>query len=214
MVRDGIARRRAFNDDRNLAMERCASEIRTRGAVAYELYDAAALAARAHATLEALCRGLGSFAETDEPLHRLESDELEQLACMSEEVAELSGQLALAFDRIPLDPLHASHHELAEAACDALADGIADHRRALMAARLQTATLGFPALAEALIDSDAHCYWPIPVVEVLAAFRDVDPVRARQVAALAGVSAEARFCELAPERVLELAHTLHHFAAR
>lgn len=195
-------------------MEPSVSEIWTRGSVAYELCDAAALAARAHTTLDAMRRRLAAFAETDEPLHRLESDELDQLACMSEEVAELSAQLALIFDRVPLDSLRVSHHEVAGAACDALADGIADHRRALMAAGLMTAGHGFPALAEALVDSDAHRYWPVLVVDVLGAFRDVGATRARQVAALAGVPGEARFCELAPDRVLELAHTLRRLAAR
>lgn len=184
------------------------------GDVAFALCEAAGIATRTHALLGVLWSRLDAFAVDPSDTRHIAAHELEQLAAMGEEVAELSSQIALILDGLPLAPLVADGRELAGAARAALADGIADHRRALTAAGLLTAAQGFPALAEALIDTDAHAYWTARVVDMLAAFRDVDDLRARQAAALAGVAETACFRELEPERVLELAHTLRQLGAR
>lgn len=184
------------------------------GDVAFALCEAAGIATRTHAVLGVLWGRLDAFAVDSSDTRHLAANELEQLVGMSEEVAELASQIALILAGLPHDPVVAEERELTGAARAALADGIADHRRAFAAASLLTAAQGFPALADALIDTDAHAYWTARVVDMLAAFRDVDDLRARQAAALAGVGATACFCELAPERVLELAHTLRQLGAR
>jgi hypothetical protein len=194
-------------------MSRSASIVQNRGAAAFALCEAAALAARTQALLEALSGRLGAFADDPGATSSLAAAELGQLGALSEEVAELASQVALIVDDLPVDALDAAPWEIADAARTALAEGIADDQRVLAAAALLKAEQGFPALAESLTDSDAHAHWTARVVDVLAAFRDVDETRARQAAALAGVPGTARFSELPPERVLELAHTLYQLAA-
>ena len=188
--------------------------VQERGEVGLALCEAAALARRTEAMLAVLSSRLGAFADDAGDPRRLGVHELEQLDAIGGEVAELASQIALILDGLPLEPVAASERELAGAARAALADGILDHRRAVTAAGLLTAAQGFPALAEALADCDAHAYWRARVVDVLGAFRDVDSCRARQTAALAGVDVTARFCELGPERVVELAQTLRRLATR
>lgn len=191
-----------------------ASAVQDQGSAAFAVCEAAALAARAQALLTVLRDRLDAFAHDAGPTRRLGVGELEQLADDSEEVAELAAQIALVIEGLPLDPLAAGEQEIATAARTALAEGIVDDRRALTAAGLLTADEGLPALADALVDSDAHAYWSTRVVDVFAAFRDVDQHRARQLAALAGVSEGARFCELRPERVLALAQVARRHVAR
>jgi hypothetical protein len=213
MIVHGIAAPRSFNDDGPMTSSSM-STVQDRGDAAFALCEAAALATRTQALLAVLSSRLGAFADDPAGQRRLDVAELEQLGTLSDEVAELASQIALVIDGVPLDPLTVERWELTDAARTALAGGIADHRRARIAASLLTASDGFPALAEALTDSDAHAYWTARIVDVLAAFRDVDATRARQAVALAGVPETARFCELPPERVLELAHMLHQLAAR
>lgn len=189
-----------------------APTLHDRGDVAFALCEAAALSTRTQALLTVLWSRLGAFADDPGPARRLEAGELEQLGMLSEEVAELASQVALIIDDLPRETVAVEAWELAEAARTALADGIVDERRACAAAGLLTAEHGFPALAESLTDSDAHTYWTARVVDVLAAFMDVDETRARLAAALAGVPETSRFGELPPERILELAHTLYQLA--
>lgn len=195
-------------------MSRFASPVPDSGDAAFALCEASALATRTQALLAVLWSRLGAFADDPADLRRLAPHELEQLTALSEDVAELAGQIALILDGLPLVPVVAGEREIADAARATLADGVVDQRRAYTAAGLLTASDGYPALAQSLVDCDAHAFWSARVVDLLAAFRDVDTVRARQVAALAGVPETARFDELGPERVLELAHVLRQLAAR
>jgi hypothetical protein len=184
------------------------------GEVGLALCEAAALSRRTEAMLALLSSRLGAFADDPADVRRLAAHELEQLGTIGGEVAELASQIALILDGLPPEPVAASARELARAARAELADGILDHRRAVTAAGLLTAAQGFPALADALADCDAHAYWNVRVVDVLGAFDDVGSGRARRTAALAGIDATARFCELTPERVVELAGTLRRLASR
>lgn len=213
MVGDGIVALAFLHDDSS-PMSEPASTVQSRGEAAFAICEAAALAERTQALLTALLGRLAAFANDPSPLRQLGAHDLEQVSTMSEDVSELSSQIALIVDGLPLAAITVAEPEIAEAACAALADGIVDQRRALTAASFLTAAEGFPALSAAFVDTDAHAYWTVRVVDMLSAFRDVDETRARQMAALAGVSATAPCCELAPERVLELAHTLRRAAAR
>ena len=195
-------------------MSEFASAVQDKGSAAFALCEAAALAARTQALLDQLHDRLGAFAEDPRPTRWLTAYEREQLGVLGEEVAELTSQIALIVEGLPLEPLAVSEHEIAAAARIALANGIVDERRALTAAGLLTAEEGFPALADALLCADAHEFWTARVVDVLAAFRGVDEDRARQVAADAGVAVTASFCELPPERVLVLAQVALQHVAR
>lgn len=195
-------------------MSRSASPVQASGDVAFAICEASALATRTQASLAVLWSRLGAFADDPSDLRQLAPRELEQLTALSEDVAELASQIALILGGLPHAPLVAAEPEIADAARATLADGVADQRRAFTAAGLLTASEGFPALAQSLADTDAHAFWSACVVDLLAAFRDVDVVRARQVAALAGVPETARFDELRPARVLELAHLLRRLATR
>jgi hypothetical protein len=203
-----------LNDDGLTMMSTSVSTAEGRGEVAFAICDTAALATRTQTVLALLQRRLCAFADESSATRRLSAEELQQLGALGEEVAELAAQVALTLDGLPLDPLRVTEREIADSARTALADGIVDDRRARTAAGFLAAEEGFPALADALTEADAHAYWTARVIDVLAAFRDVDTTRARQVAALAGVPSEGRFCELRPERVLELAHVLRQLAAR
>lgn len=215
MIAGGIAVERRLHDDCSTMMSQSGATLQQRGSVGFAICEADALAERTRALLGELRDGLaGAFATDAGDVHRVDADELERLGALGDEVAELASQMAFILARLPREPLAVNRREIADAARTALADGIADHRRACAIASLLTVEQGFPALAEALIDSDAHGCWDARVVEVLAAFRDVDETRARQVAALGGVPETARFDELRPERVLELAHTLRQLAGR
>lgn len=193
---------------------RFASPVQDSGEAAFALCEASALATRTQAMLAVLWSRLGAFADDPADPRQLAPHELEQMTALSEDVAELASQIALILGDLPRAPLAVRARELAASAGARLADGLIDQRRAFTAAGLLTARDGFPALAQALVDCDAHACWSARVVELLAAFRDVDATRARQVAALAGVPDTARFDELAPERVLELAHVLRQLATR
>lgn len=195
-------------------MSNSASVVQDRGAAGLALCEAAALATRTQALVDVLESRLESFADDVGPLREIGAQEVESLHALSDEVAELAAQIALAIADLPLAPLAVDEHELATAARAALADGIADDRRALTAAALLTAEQGLPALADALVGADGHAHWTARVVDVLAAFRDVDEHRARHLAALAGVPAEARVCDLPPDAVLLLAHVARRHAAR
>lgn len=184
------------------------------GTAAFAVCEAAALATRTHALLTVLRGRLDAFAGAADGARRLDVEDLERLRAIGEEVAELASQVALVIDGLPLGALDAGDGEIAAAARAALAEGIVDHRRALTAARLLNADEGLPALAEALVGSDAHAYWDARVVDVLAAFRDVDQHRARRLARSAGVPEAARFSELRPERVLVLAQVARQHVAR
>jgi hypothetical protein len=214
MIVDGIAARGQLQDDRATMMNEFAPRAHDNGSGAFALCEAAALATRTQALLDELRQRLGAFVEDTRPLHWLTADEREQLGELGEEVAELTSQIAHVVEGLPLEPLAVSEQEIAGAARAALAHGIVDERRALTAASFLTADEGLPALADALVCSDAHAFWTARVVDVLAAFRDVDEQRARAVAANAGVAETARFCELAPERVLVLAQVALQHVAR
>lgn len=214
MVGGGIAAIARFHDDRATMSSRSAPAVHEQGRTAFALCDAAALASRAEALLRSLRTRLDAFAHEPGPVRRIDAPALERLRADGEELAELAAQVARVVDQLPLDPLAADEREVAAAARTALAAGIVDDRRALTAARLLTAEEGLPALAEALAGSDAHAYWSVHVIDVLRAFRDIDETSARRVAALAGVPATARFGELAPERVLELAQVARRRGTR
>jgi hypothetical protein len=214
MIGDGIAVTAAIYDNWKTMSTPCPPSVQESGEVGLALCEAAALARRSEAMLALLSSRLGAFADDPADPRRVAAHELEQLNAIGGEVAELASQIALILEGLPLEPVAATERALAQAARAALADGILDHRRAVTAAGLLSAAQGFPALAEALADCDAHAYWSARVVDVLGAFRDVDSGRARQTAALAGIDATARFCELAPERVVELTQTLRRLASR
>jgi hypothetical protein len=215
MIGGGIARRGLLHDDCRAMTNHLGATLQEHGSAGFAICEARALATRMRALLDDLDTRIdGAFADGPADACRLGADELAELAAAADDLAEVATQTALALDGLPLAPLTVDEQEIAEAARTVLADGVADLRRACSTASLLTADRGFPALAEALIESDAHASWEARVVEVIAAFRDVDDVRARQVVALAGVSQEARFDELRPERVLELANTLRQLAGR
>lgn len=214
MVGGGIAPCAQLHDDYSTMMRHSASAAQDQGSAALAVCEAAALATRTRTLLAELSAQLDAFANDTSPTRRLDAPELEQLTALGDETAEVAAQVALILDSLPHEPLVAGEQEITDAARAALADGIVDHRRALWTASLLPADVGFAALAQALVDSDAHVYWTARVVDVLAAFRDVDEQRARQVAALAGVPPTARFSELRPERVLELAQVARQLGAR
>jgi hypothetical protein len=214
MIGRGIAVRRSFNEDVSMMAGLSASMAQDRGDVAFALCEAAALTTRAQALLAVLRSRLGTFADDPGPVRRVACGELEQLGTLSEEIAELASQVACLLGDLPREAIEVEAWEVADAARSALSDGIVDEGRVRAVAGLLAAEQGFPALAESLTDSDAHTYWTARVVDVLAAFRGVDETRARQAAAIAGVPETARFDELPPERVLELAHMLQQLAAR
>ena len=214
MVVVGIAVPWQLEDDRATMMSESASPVQDRGSAAFALCEAAALAARSPALLDELRARLDAFAEDTGPTRSLTAYEREQLGELGEELAEVASQIALIVEGLPLEALAVSEEEVASAARTALANGIVDERRALTAAGFLTAEEGFPALADALLCADAHAFWTARVVDVLAAFRDVDEHRARRVVADAGLAASARFCELPPERVLVLAQVALQHVAR
>lgn len=214
MIGVGIPPSAPLHEYRCAMMSRSASPVQANGEVAFAICEAAALATHTQASLAVLWSRLGAFADDPSDLRRLAPHELEQLTALSEDVAELAGQIALILDGLPHAPLTAAEREISDAARATLAGGVADQRRAFTAAGMLDMREGFPALAQSLVDTDAHAFWTVRVVELLAAFRDVDDIRARQAAALAGVPETARFDELRPERVLELAHLLRQLAAR
>lgn len=195
-------------------MSHSEATLQQRGSAGFAIRETEALATRIQALLTELRSTIGDRLADPGDVHRYGADELDQLSALSDEVVELASQMAHRLAGLPLEPLTVSEREIAEAARTALADGIADDRRARATASLLTADQGFPALAEALIESDAHAHWDARVVDVIAAFSGVDETRARQVAALAGVPETAPFGELRPERVLELAYTLRQLAGR
>lgn len=195
-------------------MSQPASAAQERGSAGLALCEAAAVAGRTQALLDQLRERLDAFAHDPRPTRWVTAPERELIGALGAEISELTSRIALIVESLPLEPLAVERRDIAAAACAALAEGIVDDRRALTAASLLDAEEGFTALADALVCADAHAFWTARVVDVLAAFRDVDEDRARAVAAEAGVAASTRFCELPPERVLVLAQVARQHAAR
>lgn len=132
-----------------------------------------------------------------------------------EEAAELTERLRLLASRLPAGELHATYEEVRTAAAADLAQGIIDPRRALLAARLLDVEHGWPALAQALRESDVAPVWEgIGVAELLGCFRGADRAIVERAVADAQLAPETSLASCPPDRLEALAGALERHASR
>lgn len=131
------------------------------------------------------------------------------------EAIEIGEHLEMLAATVPHGPVEADYEAVRDAAAADLARGIVDPRRVLLAARLLAVEHGWPALATALASGDAADTWGTLTVEaLLARFRGADRETVRELAAEAGLGADARFAEVSPERLAALSDGLRRHAGR
>lgn len=159
---------------------------------------------------ELRCDRLAAFV-TDVQAGRgaLGADAVCRISAMVDTVEELVVAIGLG-----LSPraVSVSKQEVELAAAGAIADGIADPERAMHALSWLDAANGLRALSTALIESDAHQFWDVPLSRLLMAIRGVDVHRARSFARHAGVGDDAHMSELADHEIAMLARTLRQQA--
>jgi hypothetical protein len=130
------------------------------------------------------------------------------------ELADVADELRVLGDCLPDEGVELRYADLRDGAVADLARGMAEPRRALLAARALTLADGWPALAEALRGGDAHADWhETTVAALLRRFRGADAGLVRAVLADAGLNDETTFAACPPERLASLAAALDAHAA-
>src|SRR5262249_34061633 len=121
----------------------------------------------------------GPHAHAGMPPHAtiaLSADELRRAAAALNEGVEIAEQLELLAGRLPDGAVEAGYDAVRDAAVAALANGIVDPRRVLLAARVLDAAHGWPALAASLAAGDVVSAWgELTLACLLGRFRDADP---------------------------------------
>lgn len=141
------------------------------------------------------------------------TQDVSKLKTISEDLAELCGQIVGLSDRLPDADLQVSYSDIVAAAADDLANGIMDPIRARLAARVLPIAVGWPALVEALRSTDAHAAWDdLTVGEMLTAFHDAEPALSNRVLAVAELSSSDRFSSCGTNGLRRLAAALAEHA--
>lgn len=185
---------------------------------AWTLVQAGALLRRADELLLECLRALGPEAHAGFPedgVVALGAEGVERLHELLAELADVGDQARTLGDCLPADALELRYEDLRDAAAADLAGGIAEPRRALLAARTLDLADGWPALAEALRCGDAHADWvEVGVGKLLRRFRGAGAELVERVLAEAGVEHDATFAACDPARLDALADALDAHAAR
>ncbi|HMJ04141.1 MAG TPA: hypothetical protein VK506_14460 [Conexibacter sp.] len=148
----------------------------------------------------------------DAALELTATDVRRVIAALAEGV-EIAEHLDLLAGHVPDGAIDVGYEAVRDAAAADLAGGIADPRRALLAARLLDVEHGWPALATALDVGDAVETWQaLTVEELLGRFRGAERGVVRDVLADAGLPAGARFAACPLERLAALADGLRRRA--
>ncbi len=118
-------------------------------------------------------------------------------------------QLEHLVERLPDAEVSVTASDVQAGASRQLAEGIMDVRTALLAASALPIATGWPALANALRDSDAHLCWDeTTLVDLLGRFRGARPEAIDRVLEQAQVDASAQWAEISPQAVARLAEAL------
>lgn len=185
---------------------------------AWTLVQAGALLRRADELLLECLRTLGPEAHAGLPedgVVALDVEAVERLHELLAELAEAGDQARTLGDCLPAEALELRYEDLRDAAAADLACGIAEPRRALLAARTLALADGWPALAEGLRCGDAHADWhELEIARLLRRFRGAGAELVAHVLADAGIEGDATFAACDPGRLDALAAALDAHAAR
>lgn len=174
----------------------CESEERLRGALQH-------LDVNARAAMPEDCTWLLGSSDTD------------ALRILLGEHAEIAERLRMLVEQLPEHGVAATYDDVSEAAAASLADGILDPASALMTAGALNVATGWTALAEALLSTDVRSGWAdLRAVELLGAFRRVDPRLVDCVLNDVGVDPEACWAHLTADATHRLAGSLPTYATQ
>jgi len=131
------------------------------------------------------------------------------------ELADEVTQLEHLVERLPDTEIRVTPADVQAGASRQLAGGIMDVRTVRLAASALPLTSGWPALANALKDTDAHlCWGETTLGELLGRFRGAQPETIDRVLQQAQVDASTQWAQLAPQTVARLAEALATAATR
>ncbi len=181
-------------------------------APAWQLVQIAELMRRAeHLHLGAM-RLLPSEARAELPADSsatITAAEIEQLAARAAESAEIAEQIRLLAQRLPDEDVEIAYDDVREAAAADLAQGILDHERVLVAARVLDVAAGWPALAEALRVVDIRDSWTgWTPRRMLSAFRGAGEQLVNLALQLAEIPPESDYADCTAEQLARLASAI------
>lgn len=135
--------------------------------------------------------------------------DVEELAGIAAESLEIAEQVRQLAQSLPDEDIEVVYADVREAAATDLAQGMLDHERVLLAARVLDVRSGWPALAEALRVVDIRDSWTHAMPRrTLSAFRRAGRQVVSRALQLAGLSAEATYADCTPEQLANLARAI------
>lgn len=135
--------------------------------------------------------------------------DIEQLASIAVESVEIAEQVCQLAQPLPDEDAVILYEDVREAAAADLAQGMLDHERVLVAARVLDVRAGWPALAEALRVVDIRDSWVHATPRrTLSAFRGAGRQLVTRALQLAGLSSEVAYADCTPEQLARLARAI------
>jgi hypothetical protein len=159
--------------------------------------------------LRALTLLNGVDREIDEHTVVLTGAETAEIETIGSELLGLAEQLHGLTAELPARAIEIAYPSIAARAGADLAAGIIDIERARLAASLLHVHDGWPALAHALTQSDAHLAWEdTTFIEFLASFRLAHGLLVRRVLDAARLDPDTTFADSEPQTIARLATAL------
>lgn len=142
----------------------------------------------------------------------LSGSETEELRSLLVEHGEIAERLQRLAERLPEQGIVATYSNVRAGAAATVANGTLDLSLLLMAVSTLDVRAGWIALADALASTDVREAWELTMVDLLSAFRAVDPGLVSRVLAYAAVDPETYWSELSADQTRRLAAALRSFA--
>lgn len=132
--------------------------------------------------------------------------EVEEIASHVGEAAEIAEQIRQLAHGLPDGDVEIVYEDVREAAAAALAHGVLDPERVLLAARVLDVRTGWPALAEGLRAVDIRESWTGWTPRgMLSAFRGAGRQMVGRALELAGIPSDTAYADCTPEQLERLA---------
>ncbi len=135
--------------------------------------------------------------------------DIERLTSIANESADIAEQVRHLAQSLPDEEVEIVYGDVCEAAAADLTDGMLDHERVLVAARVLDVRRGWPALAEGLRVVDIRDSWASATPRrTLSAFRGAGRALVSRALQAGGISSDAAYIDCAPEQLSSLADAI------